>query len=88
MLRHPLPRSTHSSHLRCLLIRAHLLPCPGMHALPADLEAEGHKLPTQMLSLMKLLEKEGPRFSDRLLVTVRGELGGQQLLQWRSIFQE
>lgn len=28
----------------------------------------------QMLALMNLLEKEGPVFSDRLLVTIRGAL--------------
>jgi CBS domain-containing protein len=38
----------------------------------ADLNDAGHQLPTQMLALMNLLEKEGPVFSDRLLVTIRG----------------
>ena len=41
-------------------------------ALHTDLHDAGHKLPTQMLALMTLLEKEGPAFSDRLLVTIRG----------------
>lgn len=41
-------------------------------ALAADLQEAGHELPTQMLKLMTLLEKEGPVFSDRLLVTIRG----------------
>ncbi|EFN59772.1 hypothetical protein CHLNCDRAFT_133443 [Chlorella variabilis] len=36
------------------------------------LQEAGHELPTQMLKLMTLLEKEGPVFSDRLLVTIRG----------------
>ena len=59
------------------------LPTPPLLAAAAraDLEAEGHQLPTQMLSLMNLLEKEGPRFSDRLLVTVRGELGSKTTQQ-------
>lgn len=39
----------------------------------ADVHGAGHKLPTQMLALMNLLEKEGPVFSDRLLVTVPGK---------------
>lgn len=39
---------------------------------PADLTDAGHRIPTQMLALMNLLEKEGPAFSDRLLVTIRG----------------
>ncbi len=43
--------------------------------LAADLNDAGHQLPTQMLALMNLLEKEGPVFSDRLLVTIRGEEG-------------
>jgi hypothetical protein len=42
-------------------------------ALTADLQDAGHTLPTQMLKLMTLLEKEGPAYSDRLLVTLRGE---------------
>lgn len=40
--------------------------------LTADVHGAGHKMPTQMLALMNLLEKEGPVFSDRLLVTVPG----------------
>lgn len=42
---------------------------------PADLTDAGHRIPTQMLALMNLLEKEGPVFSDRLLVTIRGAPG-------------
>ncbi len=42
---------------------------------PTDLTDAGHRMPTQMLALMQLLEKEGPVFSDRLLVTIRGAIG-------------
>lgn len=43
-----------------------------LRAFLQHLHDAGHKLPTQMLALMNLLEKEGPVFSDRLLVTIRG----------------
>ncbi|PSC68984.1 CBS domain [Micractinium conductrix] len=43
-----------------------------LRAFLQHLHDAGHKLPTQMLALMTLLEKEGPAFSDRLLVTIRG----------------
>lgn len=41
----------------------------------ADLESklpEGHKLPTKMLALMKLLEAEGPAFAQKELITLTG----------------
>ena len=41
----------------------------------ADLESklpEGHKLPTKMLALMKLLEAEGPGFAQKELITLTG----------------
>lgn len=43
-----------------------------LRAFLQHLHDTGHTLPTQMLALMNLLEKEGPNFSDRLLVTIRG----------------
>lgn len=43
-----------------------------MRAFLQHLTDAGHRIPTQMLALMNLLEKEGPVFSDRLLVTIRG----------------
>ncbi|KAI3429675.1 hypothetical protein D9Q98_005760 [Chlorella vulgaris] len=43
-----------------------------LRAFLQHLNDAGHQLPTQMLALMNLLEKEGPVFSDRLLVTIRG----------------
>jgi hypothetical protein len=46
-----------------------------MRAFLQHLTDAGHRIPTQMLALMNLLEKEGPVFSDRLLVTIRGAPG-------------
>ncbi|KAL4421528.1 hypothetical protein ABPG75_010819 [Micractinium tetrahymenae] len=43
-----------------------------LRAFLQHLHDAGHQLPTQMLALMNLLEKQGPAFSDRLLVTIRG----------------
>ena len=39
----------------------------------AALQADGKPLPTKMLALMTVLEKEGPEFAEKLLATVRGE---------------
>lgn len=59
------------------------MPLPGRAA--AVLQTEGRPLPTKMLALMTVLEKEGPEFADKLLVTVRGEHSvGEHSAAWES----
>ncbi|GAB4822523.1 hypothetical protein N2152v2_009569 [Parachlorella kessleri] len=43
-----------------------------LRAFLTFLQRSGKPLPTKMLALMTVLEKEGPEFAEKLLVTVRG----------------
>jgi hypothetical protein len=42
-------------------------------------EAKGSSLPANMLALMTELEKHGPHFASKMLITVLGETRQQQL---------
>ncbi len=50
--------------------------------VPADLKEGGKELPTNMLQLMGQLDKQGPHFANKLLITLISECQLWVLTLW------